>query len=264
MNRIKNFFYELASSTIVDALKIVTVPLLVAAFTFLTSQSTLSYFKFSGLSFWVLVAIITLTATYISIYVYEYIKGNRPKFAPVDTNFIMTSVEIEFKYVKIDNFEYKKKKNLVAIKDNIRSFHDRFHWTGDSNYEILTENNSHRFIDRGKRSVWRCYEIDFQRSLKRGEEETASVVWKLSDQDGEFVPFISSAIDHPTQHLTLKLDASEVADNVSRVYIEESPLLGAEAPYNTHEVEGRDGVYVYSLENPKLMHHYEMRWIVNQ
>lgn len=262
MHRLREFMRELVSSTIIDALKLVTVPLLVGAITFLASKFTLDILDISGVIFWVIALIVTITAMWIAIYIYEWIRGNRPNFGPIDTNYSYANVTIEMKYIDQDNLIYRKSKELVAKRNNLRSFHDRYHWTGDPDFDFECEDKSHRIIDRGKRSVWRCYEVDFQKTLKRGDKEKVSLVWKLKDKNRNFVPFISSAVDHPAESLTLKLDAQAVKDSVKRVNVEVSPLLGADDPYTTEELEGEEGVYIFTTHHPKFLHHYEMRWIM--
>ena len=260
MGHLKKFFNDLLQASLVDAAKTLLFLGIGAAFAALTSASSASYLSLSGYQFWLLVGIMTAFLMYLGIVLYERSTGTKPIFAPLDSNFRFRGIEIELKYLTPDTMQYTKTKRLTALKNNIGSFYDQFHWTGDADLELRCADPNHRLGDRPPKNVWRRYEIDFQRLLKENDQEDITVIWDLSDKKGNFVPFISTPIDHPTEQVELQLDASAIAGRIGKVFVEVLPLMGGGDPVETHELSGRDGVFRFEAENPRLLHTYEMRW----
>lgn len=194
--------------------------------------------------------------------IYERGKGNTPVFNPVDTNFRFRSIELLFSYIDMENMKYYKTKRLTALKNNVGSFYDQFHWTGDQEVRFQCDNPGHQIHHRSPKNIWRRYEVDFQKILKEGDQEDVSLFWDVSDTDRNFVPFISVPIDNPTDRLELELDASAVNDEIDEVYVEIQPLMGAGVPVQYEEIVGEEGIYKYVCEKPRLLHTYEMRWNV--
>ncbi len=191
-------------------------------------------------------------------------RGKRgiPTFAPIDANYRLRSFDIELKYCRKNGMKYTKSKSLIATKNKVGSFSDRYHWTGDQPQSIKTNNPRHILTERPKKNVWSRYEIDFQRILNEGDEEKVSLTWSLTDEKNEFVPFVSATIDVQTDRLSIRLDARSVANDVENVQVEVLPLQGSGEPIELINVGAKDGVFEYVCTEPRLFHTYEMRWTV--
>lgn len=261
MNPIRDFLGDLLKASLVDVVKALFWPLLVALATFATSQSTLSYFNVKGSWFWFGVTFTTFISIYGTVVIYEKLMGVRPAFAPLDMSFLNREFVVALKYIDRDNLEYQKVKKLTALKDNLRSFTDKYSWTGDKDVSITCNDPNHAFREREHTTLYSSYEVDFRRSLKAGEEEVVDITWKLTDRNRSFVPFIAATIEQQTHKLELRLDAAAIVDKVGRVFVEITSHLAADHPYETVAIEGKEGVFVYKTDRPKLLHTYQMRWI---
>ena len=129
--------------------------------------------------------------------------------------------------------------------------------------KIYCRDPHHRLVGKGKSNIWALYDVDFNRTLDVGDVETVAVVWEVSDKSGNFVPFISAVVEQPTERLTLTLDASSIKEGIAKVFVDTSSHLGAQFPYDTKEMPKEDsGIYTLAIDEPKLLHCYQMRWVM--
>lgn len=196
------------------------------------------------------------------MFVAERGRRNIPTFAPIDSNFRMRKIDITMEYQSAEEMRYTKSKTLVATKNKVGTFDDRFHWTGDQKCQFTSNNPRHILTERARKNVWRRYEIDFQRILSEGDEEEVSLTWALTNKKGDFVPFISTTIDAQTDALSLQLDAQSIPDRIANVQVDVLPMQGSGEPIEVVDVKPKGGVFNFSCENPRLLHTYEMRWTV--
>lgn len=256
----KKFFQDLLQAGAIDLAKYVLIIVTGTLVAGVTSASSASYLNLSGIQFWSLVVAMTTFILFGVLVLYQKSSSNRPVFAPISPNFRIREIEIELEYLPEDKFKYSKTKRLTALKDNIRSMYDQFHWTGDKDIEMDCADPNHILVERAPRNIWRRYEVDFQKNLKAGDEEDVGVFWSLSNSSRRFVPFMSTSIEQPTDKVVLRLDVGPLADKVGKVHVEVLPMMGVGDPVEAKELESRNGVYEFSQERPRLLHTYELRW----
>jgi hypothetical protein len=118
----------------------------------------------------------------------------------------------------------------------------------------------HTILKTSRRNFFQHYEVNFGRFLNKGSEVNTEIVWSLSDELHQAVPFISATIEEPTDVLRLNLE-TPVEWGLTEVVCEISSGQGANRPLSTHSLPFDDhGKVQWAIEKPKLLHHYEMRW----
>jgi hypothetical protein len=200
------------------------------------------------------------TGLLIFIYVYRKIRQYKPAFPSLDFDFRVLEKEVTLDISNENNMYYKKRVVLKSLKNNINAYHDKYHWTGSNEISITCNIKSHKFQKTIRKNIWQCYEILFQRTLKKGENMETELTWDLKDTDGTMVPFISSTIEEPTDSLIMNLSFPENT-HVSEVVCEVSSSIGGLKPFETNTIVlDRNRRAVWRVRNPKLLFHYEMTW----
>ncbi|MEW8051230.1 MAG: hypothetical protein AB2809_12710 [Candidatus Thiodiazotropha sp.] len=183
----------------------------------------------------------------------------RPKFPKVNSDFKIKMFDILYIYESEDNMEYRKCKTLKALKDDLTQYIDKYRWTGIGSVNIRSGIEGHKISQSSDRSIYKYYTISFERTLKKKEEIDTEVIWDLEDTGKTAIPFISATIEEPTDKLRMQIMLPKEM-KVHGVIKEVSHMIGAIKPIlSEHDDINRDNTYLWEIDEPKLLHHYELR-----
>ena len=177
----------------------------------------------------------------------------------VQHDFEEVSRSISFQYLDIHHITYIKEIVLRARRQGLSSYIDKFRWTGESVPEIRSDIRGQTVRLTHQKSVWQFYQIDFDRSLNKGEAVTTRLIFHIVDQTHSFHPFISTNIEEPTKHLALELRVPPEL-GVTYVTCEISSCIGARVPFFTKTISVDTNGVARWEEIPKMHHYYEMQW----
>jgi hypothetical protein len=185
-----------------------------------------------------------------------------PRFPKPTFDYDVLEKHLTYTFDEYRPVRYIKRCKLRARRSGLTAYVDKYSWTGKGPIVIKSDVPEHAFRERERRNVWQYYEIAFNRTLKKDEEIETELVWTLDDRERVAVPFFSSDIDEPTHRLVLRLELNGT-HRVRQVIADSSITIGSCAPYETHTiVPDRHGVAEWVIKRPKLLHHYELHWVV--
>ncbi len=186
----------------------------------------------------------------------------RPVFEPIDCDFHILKKEILYEYKNPERTQlgYSKIVTVKALKDGLECYRDKYLWTGRGDVNIKSGISAQVHRDTIKKNVWQFYEIRFKDKLNRGEQTPTILNFDLDDPLKKAVPFFSASIEEPTDLLILDLTLPTEC-GVQEVVCEESCSIGARKPYSETTKILKDGKVRWEIPHPKLLHHYEMKWV---
>lgn len=210
---------------------------------------------------WPLTALLVSISGLIFVILYQRYYRYRPTFPALDFDFKIIEKEISYEYKDKTHITYRKKCLLRSLRDNLDVYYDKYHWTGLGRINVKSAIKEHHYRETVKKNIWSCYEIRFQKSLKRGEEIETELIFDLEDIDNKAVPFISATIEEPTDLLVMSVSLPDSL-GVREATCETSSSIGARRPFLSKTVPiNRNGQANWSIKKPKLLHHYEIRWV---
>ena len=175
------------------------------------------------------------------------------------TDFEILEKVITHEYTSKDKLIHRRKFRLLALKDGLESYFDKFFWSGDD-FTMRTEISGHQVALNGKISLYDRYEYKFGKKLQKNEEIEIEVIWELNNSSQKAIPFFSTTIEEPTRVLIMILKITP-SMGVNKVVCYTSSTVGAKQPIESEELNtDRDGDYSWKIENPKLLHYYEINW----
>lgn len=187
-----------------------------------------------------------------------------PRFGRLDFEFEILEHQISYVYRRDKTIEYRRRKKLRALKNGLRVYRDKYHWTGDHPPRKIFSSVAGQTIQlTGRRTVWSTYEINLHRSLQKNAEVETEVVWQLDDTSDTSVPFVSVTVEEPTKSLTFDLSFSTEL-GVSSVTCEVSTGIGARNTLTSNVLDvGKTGSVSWKPQkpHPMLLHHYEIEWV---
>ena len=103
------------------------------------------------------------------------------------------------------------------------------------------------------------YEVHFQKQCSSGDELVVEVEWEMQEVQQRMNSFISATVEEPTE--SLKFEARLGPRDAENVIGEISSHMGANDVEKTIDITRQStGEYVWKINKPKLLHHYQMRW----
>jgi len=155
----------------------------------------------------------------------------------------------------------KTKLILQALKDNLNRVERRYRWTGKGNEDIRCTIPGQTFVKTVERNIWQFYDIVFETAIKKNHKIEVEVLYDLEDSEHKAKPFLGTTIEEPTKLLCLKVKLP-VSFGVKTAIVEVTTHLGASKPLESKKLEfDRDGLVKYLEYNPRLLHHYELKWL---
>ena len=155
----------------------------------------------------------------------------------------------------------RKRFKLRALRDGVDSFPDRYKWTGQGKCIVKSITPAFRVVNERKIEFWDYFDVVFPHPIRKGEIVEFTIQWDLFDEKRTAVPFLSTMIDLPTEHLILrvklprKLKPKYAMAYEFKDYIDTLPIYTQELHWNptTESLE-------YEVRSPKLYHKYMIRW----
>lgn len=197
----------------------------------------------------------------IFVTIYEKINRNRPHFESLDPDFLIKEKVITYEYITKNKMLYKKRVLLKALKNNLTAYNDKYFWTGTGKIRIKSAIKEHVYKRTIIKNQWQHYQICFFRTLKKNDKIETELIWELEDMGNTARPFVSSTIEEPTDLLVLKVQLP-TDFQVKEATCEISSGAGTRKPFISFSKEfNRDNTIEWKIKAPKLLHHYEMRWV---
>lgn len=260
-SKLNSFLKTAAGVSIVEIIKCLVALIFTTSTLVLISTILTTIFPYL-LKFKSLIILVLISGgMWIFLVLYYKFHRYRPKYPSIDFDYRIVEKEITYEYRDITHMIYKKRNLLKALKNNLDGYFDKYRWTGKGNIEIKSAMNGHLFRKSIQKSIWQFYEINFQKYLKKGETIETELTWELEDVEGKAVPFFSVTIEEPTDFLKFNLSLNPEL-GVKEAICEVSFSIGAKKPFQTKtKLLDRNGYAEWIIKNPRLLHHYEMRWI---
>jgi len=229
---------------------------LTGAITFTISRK----FEFSLLEIVLMISLSVIIIFAISYVIYRGKNKKLPIYNPVDCDFIMLREERVHKWLNQTDYIHKRRYTLKALRNGLTEYIDKFQWTGNE-YVLIGGGSEYTLEeDKNTKNVFNLYHFKFNHSLKKGDIIEVEATWKAK---GPAKPFFSTTIEEPTEILVMSVMLYPESE-IKEVYCEMESYKGAKCPSENHRVKlNSDGEYVWQVNNPKLLHHYEINWKLN-
>lgn len=185
-----------------------------------------------------------------------------PHFQALECDFMLCKKVITFRYVDRDKAIYSKRLTVRALRSGLEAYRDKYRWTGATAPQLRTTIPGQSIRVLGKRNVWDFYEIAFPNVLRKKDQAEVEVVFELGSALSA-TPFVSATIDEPTLCLEFNLalpEAWKVPDCVCEV----SSGMTSRIPLRSEVLPLEAGKIKWTIQDPKLLHHYEIRWQLSQ
>lgn len=161
--------------------------------------------------------------------------------------------------------EFGKHYKIMALRDGIDHFIDRYRWTGHGLIDVhLGPALGQRLVEE-KSEYWCLNRILFDVPMKKGENREILLHWDLFDESREAVPFLSQPADYPIDRMTLVVSLPKKPMQITFTHFSDYLALDSD---DDRIVEKRDGVYdelngevVYDILKPHWGHKYKIGWI---
>ncbi len=250
-NKIKE---SLSQKIIWEIFKYLVVFLISNGGFFIVLQKISTYFETIQTQ-WVFWSIMILAAVLIFIILYQRLNKNMPNFPVIESDFQILEEEITHKVIKKTEYIHIRRYKLKAKRNGLARYTDKFLWTGD-NFEIYSGDDIHTVILSKKINVFNTYIIDFDRTYNKNDIIDATVEWKLY---GEGRPFISTQIEEPTNKLIMNVEFNKDL-NIKQVTFDECYIQAAKRTLKHIDLEIKNYCVSQTINNPKLLHTYELNW----
>ena len=260
VDRRRSYLTELLGATIVEASK--------ALFLFLiagTGSAFLLRLLSRGLSLpnedrWFLSILVGFGTGLGMVLLYQRFSKFYPHLPRIDTDFVVSSVELTYVYESNKYIRFRKKKVLKALKPGISVYNDRYHWTGNGKVRVTTDVPGHEFRILDKRNIWQFYEIDLGRAINKGETVETEILWNIDDSGDTSIPMVGYTVEEPTERIVFNLRFPPEL-GITELHHGVHLGIGSTRPFRSGTVRvNRDGSATWEVSRPELLHHYEVRW----
>lgn len=261
-DKLQSFLELIYRTTITEIIKVILGFVFTVTLFILSSHILTTVWEFLDPFKWYLSVLFGTGGALIFIFIYQRMSKFHPIFPRLDFDFQILDNDIYYEYRDLTHLIYRRRKVLKALKNGLDAYNDKYLWTGRGNVAISSAIREQTVRETFKKNVWQFYEIRFQKVLSKGESIETEVVWDLEDAARVAVPFMSATVEEPTD--LLKLSLSLPPDlKVGQVTCEISSGIGSKKPLSSKTMNlDRYGRVSWGIEKPKLLHHYEIRWLL--
>ncbi|MCL2383852.1 MAG: hypothetical protein FWC79_07040 [Oscillospiraceae bacterium] len=173
-------------------------------------------------------------------------------------------IEITYDYINVNEIEYRKNYNLVAVK-KFNKFKDRYRWTGNSeNHKIITKDEydvEGPTIQLG----YKYFTIDLKKTVqKRSPAHIPIIIRNLKDPEYISRPFLGVAITEKTQEVEIlvKVPKDLISPSSPKLYVfsreyAEEDIIGEPEPLNYNEE--KHGFFI-PISYPRRGRKYAIEW----
>lgn len=194
---------------------------------------------------------------------YFFLKSSdsQPEHPPVQSEFKIISRSIIYKWISDTEVRYTRKFKLKAKRDGLDRYSIRWNWTGDGNFAICSKIKNHSIVHRDVIAIWNVFDVMFNRVINTSDEIEIDVEWHITNMVKKPSPFCSATISEPTDELTFSLDLA--SKNVDGIFLEHMHSMSSREVIETTDYTQKNWPIDIAIKNPKLLHHYQVRWIWN-
>lgn len=230
---------------------------IVAVITFVVGYLISIKFSFSTLELILLLLLLMFVIGIVSYIIYRRTNRRLPIFNPLECDFRMLKEEKVHKWIDKDNYVHIRRYKLKALKNGLSSYTDKFQWSGKE-YSMSGGNTNYKIEKHAKsKNVFELYEFKFTTPLKKGEEIEVEVKWKAI---GPAKPFFSTTIEEPTDLLIMSIMLYPDC-GITTVNCDTESYKGSKLPLVSEKRDlNSEGEYLWQIENPRLLYHYEINW----
>jgi hypothetical protein len=213
--------------------------------------------RLSATEKWLLITAISALVLAFIFYMFRkrYAK-NIPQFDATLPDFDVLEREFTHQYIEKEKIIHTRRYKVRALRNGLEIFYDKFFWTGGKSVYKTTK-EGHRITPNGNRNLYEYYIYHFDRSLKKGDIIEMEVEWELY---GPHKCFMSTPIEEPTEKLIMTI-IFPLEWNMKKIIRVSSGIQASKIPSES-EVELKQGRDTWIIPEPKLFHHYEMKWIL--
>ena len=206
---------------------------------------------------------IGLLAGLLVLLLIRRLSTHTPSFTKLDCDFEILEFDVTYTYRVDKTIEYRRRKKLRALKNHLRTYRDRYSWTGSQPPDEFFSGVAHQTVrETGRQTVWRLYEIDLHRTLSKGDTIETEVVWYLNDKDDACVPFVSADIEEPTRQLSFTLFFAPELGVTAATCEVRATLGGPHSLQSEVMTIPPTGSFSWRPKGrPKLLHHYSVEWV---
>jgi hypothetical protein len=201
---------------------------------------------------WALILIWVLLRLYLKV---NKLRAYLPELNP---NFNVIEKHIFHHYKAIDAVVHKRTFKILCMKDEIRTYSDKFIWTGEK-YSVRCLNKDFTLVLTDKIGHYDTYEIRFDRLLKKGDVVEFTVEWDCENRTNNARPYFSTTITAPTEKLVMDL-LIDPSLGVTTASLDTSYDEG-EPPRETETKQLVSGHTTFNIDKPNLYFHYKVRWL---
>jgi hypothetical protein len=256
MTKDLDYFKQIFDKVIVQLIWTGIVALATGIITFFVSRQ----FQFTSLEICLFVLLSVIFIIIASYLIYRRMNRRLPIYNPVDCDFHMIREERVHKWLNENDFVHKRRYTLKSLRNGLTDYVDKFMWTGtefnlsggDGDYTIE--------IDKCSKNIFTVYHFKFNTPLKKGEIIELEATWKAK---GPAKPFFSTTIEEPTDILVMSIMLFPES-GIREINCEMESYKGAKFPNEKQKQKlNSDGEFVWQVKNPKILHHYEINWKLN-
>jgi hypothetical protein len=154
----------------------------------------------------------------------------------------------------------RKHYKLQILRDGVESFTDRYRWTGKGKCIVKSLNLDYKIVNERQEEIWNYYDVYFPCPSKKNEPVDFVIEWELFDEEKSALPFLSTMIDCPTEHLIMQVILPKNLANKQsylcseyRNYIDRGPIKKCEQRWD--EVTQ---IIKFEIDKPKLYHKFKI------
>ncbi|HYT46703.1 MAG TPA: toll/interleukin-1 receptor domain-containing protein [Methylomirabilota bacterium] len=179
-----------------------------------------------------------------------------------DEDVVILRKEIVYEYLPDGkSMTQRKRLKMQMLKDNIKSYKDRYRWTGKGKCVLKPIQTDFRIINqhKGDDGMFDYFEVLFPKTTQKGDIVDFTMEWELIDEEGIAIPFLSTMIDAETKSLLLQVN---LPSEPKGAYFEEYENFTQIEPSVTKVINWNLATrnLRYEISDPQLKHKYRIRW----
>ena len=248
-----NFLKSIGDKIIIQGLWTLICFIVAGLAAFLISRD----FHFSTLEIVLGGIIVFLLFGLISYLIYRRNNKRLPLFHAMDCNFEMIREERVHKWISQDAYIHKRRYRLKALKNGLTHYTDKFCWTG-TEYSLSGGNAEYTVEqEHSYKNIFDVYNFKFTTPLKKNDIIELEAVWNAK---GPAKTFFSTTIEEPTSLLIMTVMLFPGC-GVTKINCDTESYKGARVPIvSSKQTLNSDGEFTWTINNPKLLYHYEINW----
>lgn len=259
MGVIQKIRIEILALTISVIVKCVLGSIITTSTIIVTYQLLLNHYIFLAPYKWYFYTSAVVIGIWSFIYIRDIFFVFRPIFPRIYPDYRILEKDILYEYKDRTHMIYRKRLKLKVLKDNLKSFDHRYRWTGKGTIKVHLSHPKQKYIETIQKGLFQYYSIIFERALKKKEIFDMEIIFELEDIEGKARTFLSTLIEEPTDHLSLKVKLP-YSFNINEAVYEICTHMGAKNPIDTNNISFINGVAELEIHKPKLLYHYEITW----